>query len=70
MLFLLAAIWGVSYVFIKVAVEDIEPAPLMACRALLAGLLLFPYLALTMGSRQRRRSELRRTGGRRSCSAR
>ncbi len=52
MLFLLAAIWGVSYVFIKVAVEDIEPAPLMAARALLAGLLLFPYLAITMGSRQ------------------
>ena len=51
MLFLLAAIWGVSYVFIKVAIEDIEPAPLMAARALLAGLLLFPYLARTMGSR-------------------
>jgi len=51
MLFLLAAIWGVSYVFIKVAVEDIEPAPMMATRALLAGLLLFPYLAVTMGSR-------------------
>jgi len=51
MLFLLAAIWGVSYVFIKVAVEDIEPAPMMAARALLAGLLLFPYLAVTMGSR-------------------
>jgi len=41
----------VSYVFIKVAVEDIEPAPMMATRALLAGLLLFPYLAVTMGSR-------------------
>ena len=51
MLYLLAAIWGVSYVFIKVAVEDIEPAPIMAARALLAGLLLFPYLAVTMGSR-------------------
>ena len=51
MLLVLAAIWGVSYVFIKVAVEDIEPAPMMATRALLAGLLLFPYLAVTMGSR-------------------
>ena len=51
MLFLLAAIWGASYVFIKVAIEDIEPAPMMAARALLAGLLLFPYLAMTMGSR-------------------
>ncbi|MBA3375114.1 MAG: DMT family transporter [Actinobacteria bacterium] len=52
MLFLLAAIWGVSYVFIKVALEDIEPAPMMATRALLAGVLLFPYLAVTMGSRR------------------
>ncbi len=51
MLFLLAAIWGVSYVLIKVAVDDIEPAPMMAARALLAGLLLLPYLAVTMGSR-------------------
>ncbi len=51
MLFLLGAIWGVSYVLIKVAVEDIEPAPMMAARALLAGLLLLPYLAVTMGSR-------------------
>ncbi len=51
MLFLLGAIWGVSYVLIKVAVEDIEPAPLMATRALFAGLLLLPYLAVTMGWR-------------------
>ncbi len=51
MLLLLAAIWGLSYVFIKVAVEDIEPAPLMAARALLAGFLLCPYLAVTMGAR-------------------
>jgi len=56
MVFLLAAIWGVSYVFIKVAVEDIEPAPMMATRALLAGLLLFPYLAVTMGSRRAARA--------------
>ncbi len=51
MLFLLAAIWGVSYVLIKVAVDDIEPAPLMSARALFAGLLLLPYLAVTMGAR-------------------
>ncbi len=51
MVLLLAAIWGLSYVFIKVAVEDIEPAPLMAARALLAGLSLVPYLAATMGVR-------------------
>ena len=48
-LFLLAAIWGASYLFIKVALDDVEPAPMMAFRALVAGLILFGYLALTRG---------------------
>ena len=52
LLFLLAAIWGASYLFIKVAVEDVEPAPMMAFRALAAGVLLYGYLALTLGSRR------------------
>jgi drug/metabolite transporter (DMT)-like permease len=52
LLFLLAAIWGASYVFIKVAVEDVEPAPMMATRALLAGLLLAGYLAVSLGGRR------------------
>jgi drug/metabolite transporter (DMT)-like permease len=49
MLFLLAAIWGASYLFIKVAVEDIEPAPMMAARTLGAAALLLPYLAWRFG---------------------
>jgi drug/metabolite transporter (DMT)-like permease len=52
MLLLLAAIWGGSYVLIKVAVEDVEPAPLMAFRALVAGVMLAAYLAVTMGARR------------------
>jgi drug/metabolite transporter (DMT)-like permease len=48
-LLLLAAIWGASYLFIKVAVEDIEPTAMMAFRALVAGLMLLAYLAFTMG---------------------
>jgi drug/metabolite transporter (DMT)-like permease len=52
MLFLLAAIWGASYLFIKVAVEDIEPAPMMATRALLGGALLAVYLVAAMGGRR------------------
>jgi drug/metabolite transporter (DMT)-like permease len=52
LLFLLAAIWGASYLFIKVAVEDVEPAPMMASRALLAGILLAAYLALALGGRR------------------
>lgn len=49
MLLLLAAIWGASYLFIKVAVEDIEPAPMMAARTLLAGVVLAGYLAFKLG---------------------
>jgi drug/metabolite transporter (DMT)-like permease len=52
MLFLLAAIWGASYLFIKVAVEDIEPAPMMAVRSLGAAAILAAYLWFTMGSRR------------------
>jgi len=52
MLLLLAAIWGASYLFIKVAVEDIEPAPMMATRALVAGLMLAVYLVVTIGGRR------------------
>jgi drug/metabolite transporter (DMT)-like permease len=52
MLFLLAAIWGASYLFIKVAVEDIEPAPMMAARTLVAGAVLAAYLLLALGREQ------------------
>ena len=58
LIFLLAAIWGASYLFIKVAVEDIPPAPMMAARALVAGALLAGYLVATIGGR-RAVSELR-----------
>src|SRR5918993_1452136 len=36
MLLTLAAVWGASYLFIKVAVDEIEPAPMMAFRTLVA----------------------------------
>jgi drug/metabolite transporter (DMT)-like permease len=42
--------WGASYLFIKVAVEDIPPAAMTELRVLLAGLLLFAYLAMRMGT--------------------
>ena len=55
----LAAVWGASYLFIKVAVEGgLEPAPLMCARATIAAVVLFGYLALTMG-RHRAVLELR-----------
>jgi drug/metabolite transporter (DMT)-like permease len=52
LLLTLAALWGASYLFIKVAVDGgLEPAPLMAARALLAAVVLAGYLAATMGAR-------------------
>jgi drug/metabolite transporter (DMT)-like permease len=51
LLVLLASVWGASYLFIKVAVDGgLEPAPLMCTRAALAAVLLFGYLARTMGA--------------------
>jgi len=58
MLLLLAAVWGASYLFIKVAVEEIEPAPMMAARTLLAAAVLGAYLVWRFG-RERALGELR-----------
>ena len=45
----LASLWGASYLFIKVGVDGgLSPGALMAARALLAGLVLFGYLAATI----------------------
>lgn len=41
--------WGASYLFIKVAVEDIPPAAMTELRVALAGLLLAVYLAARVG---------------------
>ena len=46
---LLAAVWGASYLFIKVAVDEIEPAPMMAVRTLLAAAVLGVYLGVRIG---------------------
>jgi drug/metabolite transporter (DMT)-like permease len=50
LILLLAAMWGASYLFIKVAVEDIPPAAMTELRVLLAGILLFGYLTWRMGA--------------------
>jgi drug/metabolite transporter (DMT)-like permease len=50
MILLLASMWGASYLFIKLAVDDIPPAAMTELRVLLAGLLLFGYLCWRMGA--------------------
>ena len=49
MLLTLAAVWGASYLFIKVAVDEIEPAPMMAVRTLLAAAVLLGYVVWRLG---------------------
>ena len=49
LLLILSATWGASYLFIKVAVEDIEPATMMSARLLLAAAVLLGYLLVSTG---------------------
>jgi drug/metabolite transporter (DMT)-like permease len=58
MLLTLAAVWGASYLFIKVAVDEIAPAPMMAVRTLLAAAVLLAYVVWRFG-RTRAVRELR-----------
>ena len=52
LLLFLAAIWGASYLFIKVGVRDFEPSFFIDMRLWIAGLLLFAFLALREGGRE------------------
>lgn len=61
MLLALAAIWGASFLFIKVAVRDFEPATLVFGRVLLAALTLLPIALATSGLRGLRGSWLELT---------
>jgi drug/metabolite transporter (DMT)-like permease len=57
----LAAIWGASYLFIKVAVRDFPPAAMIEIRLGFAGILLALFLVARIGWRNALR-ELRATG--------
>ena len=50
LILLLAAMWGASYLFIKLAVDDVPPAAMTEIRVLVAGLLLLGYLARRLGA--------------------
>jgi drug/metabolite transporter (DMT)-like permease len=62
LLLVVAGIWGASYLFIKVAVDEIEPTAMMELRLVLAALVLVPVVAVRLG-RTRAVAELRATGG-------
>jgi drug/metabolite transporter (DMT)-like permease len=51
LILVLAALWGASYLFIKVGVDGgFSPGALMAARALLAAVVLLGYLVATLGA--------------------
>jgi drug/metabolite transporter (DMT)-like permease len=50
MLGFLAAVWGASYLFIKVGVEEIEPTAMMFFRLLIAAALLVPFVLVREGA--------------------
>jgi drug/metabolite transporter (DMT)-like permease len=52
MLLLLSALWGASYLFIKVAVREIEPTAMIELRLILAGAVLVAYLVHSVGGRE------------------
>jgi drug/metabolite transporter (DMT)-like permease len=51
LLAIVAAIWGSSYMFIKVAVDEIEPTAMMCLRLVLAAAVLAPVLVAMVGWR-------------------
>ena len=66
---LLAAIWGASYLFIKVGVRDFQPATLMSLRLVIAFVPLFVFVAVTRGGAAPRGARARiACGGWGSCS--
>src|SRR5436305_7118383 len=48
-LLLLSAIWGSSYMFIKVGIRDFSPAAMVELRLLLAGAVLVSFVVLRRG---------------------
>ena len=55
MLLALAALWGASFMFIKVGVRELAPATLICFRLALGTLTLLPVALLTVGARELRR---------------
>jgi drug/metabolite transporter (DMT)-like permease len=61
LLLIVAGIWGASYLFIKVAVREIEPTAMMDLRLVFAAIVLVPFLVIRLGGR-RAAAEVRSTG--------
>ncbi len=47
---MLAALWGASFLFMRIGAPEFGPAPMMTIRIVVAALCLFPILLLTRGA--------------------
>jgi drug/metabolite transporter (DMT)-like permease len=61
LLAIVAAIWGASYLFIKVAVDEVEPTAMMFIRLVLASAVLIPVLVWRLGASEAK-AAVRATG--------
>jgi drug/metabolite transporter (DMT)-like permease len=61
LLAIVAAIWGASYLFIKVAVDEVEPTAMMFFRLVLSSIVLLPLILWRFGRREAV-AEMRETG--------
>ena len=62
LLAIVAAVWGSSYLFIKIAVDEVEPAAMMFLRLVLAAAVLLPVLAWRVGGGREAFSDIRGLG--------
>ena len=69
LLAIVAAIWGASYLFIKVAVDEVEPTAMMFFRLVLASAVLVPVLVWRLGASRGGRGRCGHRAGGRSPSA-
>jgi drug/metabolite transporter (DMT)-like permease len=51
LLLVLTGLWGSSFLFIEIALEEVEPTVLISLRLLAAALVLIPFLVLRSGTR-------------------
>ena len=65
-----SAIWGASYLLIKIALDGFAPSMIVFARVLLAALLLYVVILIRGGEERAALRWLRDHRGRRSCRAR
>ena len=63
LLLILAALWGASYLFIKIGLDDLTPAGVVFTRTALAALVLMPFAVRSVQSVKHGRLEFDKSDG-------